>query len=96
MNGKGEVTKVDDIRQVVPVFFSQSVICYLHLINMLTNHHGIISDSEYIYEYCRYIAKGSYLNMDYFQAKVSGENKRKMEKFKNIMYECLEDEEYGD
>lgn len=34
--------------------------------------------------------------MDYFQAKVSGENKRKVEKFKNIMYECLEDEKYGD
>lgn len=95
-NIKGDVTNVDDIRQVVPVFFSQSVICYLHLIEMLTNLHGIISEPEYIYEYCRYIAKGLYLNIDYFQVKVSGENKRKMEKFKNVMYECLEDEEYED
>lgn len=34
--------------------------------------------------------------MDYFYSKVSGENEQKLEKFTNIMFECLEDEAYED
>lgn len=95
-NLRGGIEKSDDIRNVVPVFFSESVLCYLHLIIMLTNLHDIINQPEDIYEYCRYIAKGLYLNMDYYYLKVSGKNEQKLEKFTNIMYESLEDEIYGD
>lgn len=93
---RGKIENLDDIRNAVPIFFSKSVLCYLHLIIMLTNLHDIINQPEDIYEYCRYIAKGLYLNMDYFYSKVSGENEHKLEKFTNIMFECLEDEMYED
>lgn len=92
----GDIKESDDIRDAVPIFFSESVLCYLHLMIMLTNLHNIINQPRYIYEYCRYIAKGFYLNMDYFYSKVSGKNEQKLEKFSKIMFECLEDEEYED
>ena len=88
------VEKFDDIRNAVPIFFSKSVLSYLHLLFMLTNLHNIINEPKDIYEYCRCIAKGFYLNMDYFYDKVSGENKQKLKKFTNIMFESLEDEIY--
>lgn len=91
---KGSIKKINDIRNAVPIFFSKSVLCYLHLMIMLTNLHDIINYPEEIYEYCRYIAKGLYLNMDYFYSKIPGENDRKLEMFTNIMYESLEDEVY--
>lgn len=93
---QGDCKEHDDIRSAVPIFFSKSVLCYLHLIIMLTNLHDIINQPEDIYEYCRYIAKGFYLNMDYFYLKVSGENEQKLEMFTNIMFESLEDEAYED
>lgn len=95
-NLRGDIREFDDIRNAVPIFFSKSVLCYLHLKIMLTNLHDIINQPEDLYEYCRYIAKGLYLNMDYFYSKVSGENERKLEKFTNIMFEGLEDEIYED
>lgn len=93
-NLRGDVKNINDIRNAIPIFFSKSVICYLHLMIMLTNLHDIINQPEDVYEYCRCIAKGVYLNMDYFYLNISGENERKLEKFTNIMYECLEDEAY--
>lgn len=93
---RGDVKNNDDIRNAVPMFFSESVLSYLQLMIMLTNLHDIINQPEDIYEYCRYIAKGFYLNMDYFYSKVSGENERKLERFTNIMFESIEDEAYED
>ena len=93
-NLHGKIKESNDIRNVVPIFFSESVLCYLHLIIMLSNLDDIINQPKDIYEYCRYIAKGFYLNMDYFYSKVSGENERKLEMFTNIMFESLEDEDY--
>lgn len=95
-NLRGDIEKRDDIRNAVPLFFSESVLCYLHLIIMLTNLHNIINEPKDIYEYCRCIAKGFYLNMDYFYLKVSGENEQKLENFTNIMFEALEDEIFED
>lgn len=92
----GNIEKADDIRNAVPSFFSKSVLYYLHILCMLTNLHNIINEPKDIYEYCRYIAKGLYLNMDYFYDKVTGENEQKLEKFANIMFESLEDEMYED
>ena len=63
---RGDIKEFDDIRNAVPIFFSTSVLSYLHLIIMQTNLHDTINQPEDIYEYCRYIAKGFYLNMDYF------------------------------
>lgn len=91
---RGDIKQIDDVRNAVPIFFSRSVICYLHLIMMLTDLHDIINQPTDIYEYCRYIAKGLYLNMDYYYKKVSGENERKLEMFTNIMFDSLEDEVY--
>ncbi len=91
-----DINNPDDIRSAVPIFFSKSVLCYLHLMIMLTNLHDIINQPEDIYEYCRYIAKGFYLNMDYFYSKISDEDERKLQLFTDIMFEALEDEEYED
>lgn len=91
---RGDAVNGDDVRNVVPVFFSQSVVCYLHLMIMLTNLQDIINEPEYIHEYCRYITKGFYLNMDYFYSKVSGENNQNLEMFTSVMFACIEDEEY--
>ena len=52
---RGDNEEVDEIRSVVPIFFSESVLCYLHLMIMLTNLHNIINQPKDIYEYCRYI-----------------------------------------
>lgn len=93
---RGDIKEFDDIRNAVPIFFSKSVLSYLHLIIMQTNLHDTINQPEDIYEYCRYIAKGFYLNMDYFYSKVSGENEQKLQKFTKIMFESLEDEAYED
>lgn len=90
------IEKFDDIRKAIPIIFSESVLSYLHIFFMLTNLHDIINDPKDLYEYCRYIAKGLYLNMDYFYHKVSGENEKKLEKFTNIMFESLENEMYED
>ena len=92
----GDIKELDDIRGAVPIFFSKSILCYLHLRIMLTNLHDIINQPEDIYEYCRYIAKGFYLNMDYFYLKVSGKNEQKLEMFTSAMFESLEDEVYED
>lgn len=91
-----DIKEFDDIRNVVPIFFSESVLCYLHLMIMLSNLRDIINQPEDLWEYCGYIAKGFYLNMDYFYSKISGENEQKLEIFTNIMFESLEDEIYGD
>lgn len=91
---RGDVINCDDVRNAIPLFFSQSVVCYLYLLIMISNLQDIINEPEYIYEYCRYIAKGFYLNMDYFYSKVSGENNQNLEKFTNVMFACIEDEEY--
>ena len=91
---KGKVEKSDDVRRVVPILFSKSVVSFLHLMIMLNNLSNIINEPEDIYEYCSYIAKGLYLNMNYYYLKVPGENKEKMEIFYDTMYERLEEEEY--
>lgn len=93
---QGNIEEFYDIRNAVPIFFSVSVLCYLHLMIMIDNFDDIINQPVEIFEYCRYIAKGFYLNMDYFYSKISGENEHKLEKFTQIMYERLEDEEYED
>ena len=95
-NLRGDIKEYNDVRNAVPIFFSESVLCYLHLMIMLNNLNDIINSPEDIYEYCRYIAKGHYLNMDYFYLKLSGENKHKLEKFAEIMFESLEDEAFED
>lgn len=95
-NLQGDVEKSDDIRNATPIFFSKSVLCYVQLMIMLTNLKDIVNQPEDIYEYCRYIAKGFYLNMDYFYLNIPGENERKLKIFVDIMYECLEDEMYED
>lgn len=66
------VIKNDDIRKAVPLFFSKSVLCYLHLLIMINTLHDIINQPKDIYQYCRYIAQGLYLNMDYFRKRVTG------------------------
>ena len=93
---RGDVINCDDIRNAVPLFFAESVVCYLHILVMISNLQDIINEPEYIYEYCRYIAKGFYLNMDYFYSKVSGKNNQNLEKFTRVMFACIEDEEYED
>lgn len=63
---------------------------------MLTNTHNIINDSEKIYEYCGYLAKGFYLNIDYYYLKIGRKDNWEMETFIRIMYESLEMEQYED
>lgn len=92
---RGNITKDDDIRNVIPIIFSRSVLCYLHLNIMLTGLLDIINVPDALYEYCGYIAKGFYLNMDYFYARVPGENEKRLNMFSKTMFECLEDETYG-
>lgn len=91
---QNDIKEYDDIRNVVPIFFSKSVLSYLHLIMLLTNFDDIINQPEDLYEYCRYIAKGPYLNMDYFYSNISGESEQKLKKFTNVMFESIEDEIY--
>jgi serine/threonine protein kinase len=92
----GAVKKPDDIRKVIPIFFSRSVLCYLQLLIMKHNSRDIINQPELLYEYCRYIAKGHYINMNYFYLNVSGKNIHKMDLFSRLMFESLEDEIYED
>lgn len=88
--------KENDIRNVVPICFSKSVLCYLHLLIMLACRKDIINTPEYLYEYCSYIAKGFYINMDYFYHTVPGECENKLEKFTNAMFASLEEEMFGE
>lgn len=92
----GDIEQSDDIRNVMPILFSKSVRSYLKLMIMFTNTHDIINDIEKLYEYCGYLAKGFYLNIDYYYLKVSNKDKGKMEIFNGIMYESLELEQYED
>lgn len=90
----GTIKNNDDVRTAIPVLFSKSIISYLNLYIMITNLHDILKQSEDIYEYCRNIVKGFYLNMDYYFMKITGKNERKMERFINVMFESLEYEVY--
>lgn len=85
----------DDIRNVVPIFLAESILYYLYLKNMLDNLNDITNHPQILYEYCSYIAKGSYLNMDYFYLNMPGKSDKKMELFSDTMYICLEDVTYG-
>lgn len=91
---KGEVKENDDIRKVKPFFFSRSVCCYLKLMRMLNNVKDIINNPGYTYEYCSYITKGVYLDMDYYYSKISGENDNKLNMFSEVMCSSLMDGMY--
>lgn len=93
---RGKIQNKEDVRNAIPVMFSKSVISYLNLYIMITNLNDIINQPQDIYEYCRNIAKGFYLNMDYFFSIVPGENQQRMNIFSNTMFESLEDEVYED
>lgn len=93
---QGNIEQSDDIRKAIPILFSRSVRSYLKLMIMLTNTHNIINDSEKIYEYCGYLAKGFYLNIDYYYLKIGRKDNWEMETFIRIMYESLEMEQYED
>lgn len=90
----GKIQNKDDVRNATPILFSKSVISYLNLHIMITNLYDIINQPQDIYEYCRNIAKGFYLNMDYYFSIVSGENEQKKKLFTKAMFESLEDEVY--
>lgn len=94
-NLRGDIKK-RDIRSAVPICFSKSVLYYLKLLIMLTCIKDIINEPEYLYEYCGYIAKGFYINMDYFYHNMPGENPNRLEIFTNAMFESLEDEMFGE
>ena len=83
------------ILDAIPILFSKSILSYLNLKIMLDNVPDIVNQPRDIYQYCRYIATGLYLYMDYYYSRLSGENKRKLEKFSSIMFESLEDEVFG-
>ena len=91
---RGSVTKRDDIRNVIPIFFSKSVLSYLHLLELLLYDRDIINNSGDMYDYCRTIASGNYLSLDYFYSKITGKNNHKPELFSKVMYNCIEDEAY--
>lgn len=90
----GKIKNKDDVRNAISILFSRSVISYLNLHIMITNLQDIINQPQDIYEYCRNIARGFYLNMDYYFSIVSGENEQKKSIFVNTMFDSLEDEVY--
>ena len=94
-NLRGDMME-NDIRNAVPFCFSKSVLCYLKLLKMLADIKDIINKPEYLYEYCGYIAKGFYINMDYFYDKVPGASENRLEKFTNAMFVSLDDEMFGE
>lgn len=66
--------KNNDIRNAVPLLFSKSVLSYLHLVIMLIDFYDVINQPTYLYKYCTYIAKGSYLSLNYFYSRLPGKN----------------------
>lgn len=89
-----DIINEKDVRNATPLFFSQSVKSYLHLFKLLEVCKDIINNPEALYDYCRNIARGHYLNLDYFCMKITSENDYELEVFSKVMYECLEDEVY--
>lgn len=91
---KGKISKDDDVRSANPLFFSKSVICYLKLWIMLKMASGICRDMSLLYEYCRYIAEGYYININWFYRKVSKDEEGYFGRFGEILYNAYEDIEY--
>lgn len=90
----GKIDNQNDVRNAIPLLFSQSVIKYLQLFNILRYYEGIIKEPQILFDYCSDVAKGWYLNLDYFFMKVVGSDKENGCIFSNVMFESLEDAVY--
>lgn len=98
-NINGRIKTEDDVRNAIPVLFSRTALSYLKLMELLGMESDIVNGSDVINEYCRHIAEGVYLNMDYFCKqlfKKSKPNEEKLLRLGECMYEALENFEYAE
>lgn len=92
----GRKNNLDDIRHVKPQLFSKSVLEFVNL-EMLKEAVGYMVDSNDLFVLCEHIARGVYINVDYYYKHLEQWcDPVLLRRFGSMFYEALEEIIYSD